>query len=330
MTLIIEDRHVREMISVGDAIEALRVAYLESVGGRIIEADRSNMILPNGFLRVMAAAWPERKLAGYKQFHRINGRVRYAYHLYDSSNGEQLAILDANHLTALRTGACGGLGADILARPDANVVGIVGSGAEARSQLAGVLAVRPVEKIKVFSRTAERRRRFCEEVTAEFGIEATPCDDAPSALAGAEIIIVATATGSAGPAFFGEWLDHPGVHINSIGSTLPSQRELDEEVWRRVDQVVIDAALLLDESGDAIAARKKGTIDPERVALLGDLVARKVPGRVRDDDLTMYKSVGSALQDLAVAAWVYERAKSDADRFQRMPDFQSVTVVGGL
>ncbi len=329
MTLIIEEHHARRLISMPEAMAALAATYVEDADGGIVEAARSNLILPAGFLRIMAAAAPGRGLAGYKEFHRFHGQVRYAFHLIDTETGEPLAVLDAGFLTLLRTGACGGLGIDRLARPEARVLGVVGSGAEARSQVAAALAVRPFETVRVFSRTAERRERFCAELRDTHDVDAVPCADPADALRGVDVILVATATGGSGPAFFGEWLDHPGVHINSIGSTLPSQRELDEHVWSRCDRVVIDAELLLDESGDAIAAQAAGTLDRTRVALLRDVIARRVPGRTDPAQVTLYKSVGSALQDLAVAALVYERALADGGDYERLSDFQSVAVVSG-
>ena len=330
MALIIEDHHARNLITMPEAIAALTETYLEDAAGGIIEAARSNLMLPNGgFLRLMAASAPGRELAGYKEFHRVHGRVRYAYHLIDTNSGEPLAVLDANFLTLLRTGACGGLGVDLLARPDARVLGVVGSGAEARSQVVGVLAVRDIERVQVFSRTAERRESFCADIREIHDVEAVAYDDPAEALEGVDIIVVATATGGTGPAFLGEWLDHPGVHINSIGSTLPSQREIDEHVWNRCHHVVIDAALLLDESGDALAAQAAGTLDRERVTLLRDVVSGTVPGRTDPSQVTLYKSVGSALQDLAVAAWVYGRAQAEGGDFVQLHDFQSVAVVTG-
>ena len=324
MAPIIDASQVRRLVTMSDAIAALRETYAAFAGGQVLEAPRSNLMLPNGFLRLMAAAWPERGVAGYKEFHRFNGQVRYTYHLFDAEDGETLAILDANHLTALRTGACGGLAADLMAAPGATVLGVIGSGAEARSQIAAIRAVRPIERVQVFSRRADRREGLCAELE---DVDAVPCDDPRDALAGAEIIAVATNTGRTGPAFAGEWLDTPGVHVNSIGSTLPAQREIDAEVWARCDRIVIDAQLLLDESGDAIAAREAGTLAEEKVALLGDVVAGRAAGRADASQRTLYKSVGSGIQDLALAILAYERARPIADELPSVPDFHTVSVM---
>jgi alanine dehydrogenase len=324
---IIDDTTVRRLLTMPDAIDALRETYAAFARGDVLEAERSNLIVPPaGFLRIMAAAWPERELAGYKEFHRFNGQVRYTYHLFDTTAGEPLAILDAYHLTALRTGACGGLAAELVSDPSATTLGVIGSGAEARSQIAAIRAVRPIERIQVYSRTAERRERLCDELG---DVEAVPMSEPAQALAGAAIVVVATNTGSTGPALLGEWLDAPGVHVNSIGSTLPHQREIDPEVWARSDRIVIDAAVLLAESGDAIAARAAGTLDEDRISLLGDVVAGTEPGRVHEGERTLYKSVGSAIQDLSLAIRAYERARPHADTLPSVPDFHSVAVMDG-
>ena len=327
MSLIIDDDAVRKTITMADAIAALRVAYGAFSAGDIVESPRVNLMTPTGFLRLMAASWPKQKLLGYKEFHRCNGLVRYAYHLYDMDTGEPLAIIDANHLTALRTGACGGLAADLLAAKDADVLAVIGTGSEARSQVEAVCAVRDIRRVQAFGRDEQRRALFCDEIADRHHVEAVPMTDGRSALDGAQVIAVATNTGTTGPAFFGDWIgDHP-VHINSIGSTIPRQREIDAHVWDHVERIVIDAALLLEESGDALEARRHGTIDESKIALLGDVIAGTSDGRTDPSQRTLYKSVGSALQDLAVAALVYRQVITDERPTPELAQFQKIATM---
>jgi ornithine cyclodeaminase/alanine dehydrogenase len=158
-------------------------------------------------------------------------------------------------------------------------------------------------------------------------VEAVPMPDGRSTIEGAHVVAVATNTGTTGPAFFGDWIgDHP-VHINSIGSTIPRQREIDERVWDHVERIVIDAALLLEESGDAIAARRLGTIDVSRVVLLGDVITGTSEGRTDPSQRTLYKSVGSALQDLAVAAFVYRQVSSGNAPLPELAPFQKIATM---
>jgi alanine dehydrogenase len=233
MSLVIEDGLAKSVFGMTDAIAAMRNAYGAFSRGEILESSRVNVLYPKAFLRLMAAAWPSRKLAGYKVLHRANGHAGATYHLYEMETASLVAMIDAGHLTAVRTGACGGLAADLMAAPDAEVLGVIGTGNEARAQVEAICAVRPIRRLQAFGRDPQRRETFCREMADRFGLEAAAAPDGPSALKGAQIIAVATNTGAAGPAFFGDWIgDHP-VHINSIGSTLPIQRELDERVWSR-------------------------------------------------------------------------------------------------
>jgi alanine dehydrogenase len=325
VTLIIDDDTVQRAIDMPAAVRELRCAYSSFAAGDIIEADRINLGLPTGFLRLMAAAWPARGVAGYKEFHRCNGQVRYTYHLIDPESGENLAMIDANHLTALRTGACGGLAADLLSRKDSRVLGVIGAGSEARSQITAIRAVRPIGSVAVFSPRPERRESLAAELRAE-GLDATAVTEPAAAVAGADIVAVATNTGRRGPAFSGSWLTRPGVHVNSVGSTLPSQRELDEHTWSAVDRIVLDSAQLLHESGDAIAADEAGTLDRTRITLLGDVVAG--PGTARaDGERTLYKSAGSALQDLAIAQAVYRLVEGEPLGLTVVPAYHRIQVI---
>ena len=324
MCLIIDDARARAALSMADTIAAMRDVYAAHSRGEIEESPRANLIIPKGFLRLMAAAWPNRKLAGYKELHRSNGYAGASYHLFDLEAAKLLAIMDASYITAVRTGACGGVAADLLAAHDADVLGVIGTGKEARAQVEAICSVRDIRRIQAFGRDPERRAAFCTEMSDRFQLDAVPMPDGPSALAGAQVVAVATNTGTTGPAFFGDWIeDHP-VHINSIGSTLPRQREIDEHVWSRVDRIVIDAQLLLEESGDAIEAQRQGTLDGSKVALLGDVITGASKGRSDPAQRTLYKSVGSALQDLATAALIYEKVRDSDQACPQMPSFLKV------
>ena len=189
------------------------------------------------------------------------------------------------------------------------MVGVLGSGESAASQLDGAVAVRPVASAKVFSRSADNRERFAEEMAGRHGIAVTAVDHPEKAVGDVELLLVATDTGGAGPALLGEWLQ-PGVHINSIGSTLPAQREVDERTFDLADRIIVDTIGVLRDSGDAIAAREAGTFHEDRVIELADLVGGGGLG-IRDPSaITLYKSIGTAIQDVAVALWVYEQAQA--------------------
>lgn len=327
MAVIIDHELAPSLISMPEAIDALGEAYRQLAEGHAVETDRSNLILPHGWLRTMAAALLDEGVVGYKEFHRFHGRSRMTYHLFDAETGEQLALLDARYLTALRTGACGGLAARLLAPSGASVLGVIGSGAEARTQVQAILTVCPIQEVRVFSRTAERREGFCHELRESCeGLDVMAVDGPDLAIAGSDILIVATNTAGSGPSMRGVWLPDEPLLVNSIGSTLPDQRELDADVWERARRVVIDAGALLEESGDAIAARAAGTLHPERITTLADLVGTSTP-LADGGGVTLYKSAGSALQDVAVAARMYRNACALGDDLPVLDEFQSVRTV---
>jgi ornithine cyclodeaminase/alanine dehydrogenase len=330
MPLALTEREIRQSITMADAIAAIEEACREQAAGQALYAERVNMRVPNGWMRLMPAALLTSGVMGYKEFHLTQSverpeslaHVRYAFHLFDYHRGHQLAMLDANYLTAIRTGAASGAATKYMAPPDARRVGVIGSGAEARSQLEAVAAVRPVEQVTVYSRSPERRERFAREMSALLGCAVVPVNQPERTIADADILIVATNTAGGGPALFGRWL-RPGLHVISIGSTLPTQREIDPEVWSAADRIVVDTRRLLSESGDGIAAVEAGAVTPEAVIELQDVVAGKAAGRGSAAETTLYKSVGTALQDVAVAHRAYQAARARG-LGRELPDFASV------
>lgn len=298
-----------------DAIDAIALGCKMSVADGIVVGERQNLRFPGGWIRLMPAAMPQSGVFGYKEFHLVadtehhepRARVRYFVHLFDINDGRPLAVIDANYLTALRTGAAAAVATTRMARAESATLAVIGSGGEARTQVDGALSVLPVSSIRVFSRKAEGRERFASELADHSGLQARAVPDPQTAIRGANVVIAATLTDGE-PAVLGEWLE-PGQHVTSIGSTMPEQREIDPEVWRRAAHTVVDTRQALVESGDAIHAARAGAIDEASVGELADLVAGRIQGRTSQDDITLYKSVGSGMQDLVVAELAYRRAK---------------------
>lgn len=236
--------------------------------------------------------------------------VRYLIALYDVAGGELLALVDAAYLTAARTGATTGVATRYLAPEDATSVGVIGSGLEARTNLEAVATVRPLKEARVYSPTESHRARFAEEMTSRLTIAVEPTTCPEAAVEDAHVVIVATNTARARDpiAYRGAWL-RPGQHVNSIGSTGGGLREIDPETFRRAEQIVVDSRVQVeDESDDVHAAREAGVYEPERVSVLKDWVSGS---RAREGGsvTTLFKSVGTAVQDLAAAAAVYREAK---------------------
>jgi alanine dehydrogenase len=323
MPLLLSDEDVRSLATMRGAIDALAEAFADEATGEVVVGHRANLMLPTGWIRLAAAALPKKGVLGYKEFHLTAGHgVRYAIQLYDYETGYLLALIDGNHITALRTGATGGVALEHLAPNEVETVGVIGSGGEARTQLEAFVAVCKAKRGVVFSPDRVRRQRFCDEMEQVAGFELRPTEAPEEVAEEADVLLVATYTRQAGPALNGNLL-HSGMHINSIGSTLPVQREIDEQTWAVADLIVLDTPALLEESGDAIAARAAGTIDDVKVVQLYDVVAGRVPGRTDGSQTTLFKSVGTPLQDIVTAAYVYEAAcRNGVGR--RIDDYQSL------
>jgi len=333
VALVLSSDEVHKCVSMSDAIAAIEDMCRAQAAGTAIGGERLNLRLPNGWMRLMPGALVESGVVGYKEFHltRIadtEAHVRYAYHLFDYESGEPLAMMDAEYLTFVRTAAASGAAIKRLAREDAATLGVIGSGSEARSHVEAAAAVRRIRRGRVFSRDAGRRQRFAAEMSKQFGIDMVAVDRQEKAVEGVDILLVATNTAGKGPALAAQSLKNTtkGLHINSIGSTLPTQRELEPGVWSFADRIVLDSRRLLTESGDAIAATQAGTIDQAKLAELHEVVAGTARGRSSRDETTLYKSIGHGLQDVAVAHLAYRQALAHG-KGRKVQGFQSVKTV---
>jgi alanine dehydrogenase len=227
--------------------------------------------------------------------------------LHDAATGAPVALMDAEYLTAVRTGAASGLATQTLARPDACVVTMFGTGAQAGSQLEAVCAVRPIRQIYVVSRTGQRDAAFAEAMTARLDLPVTPTTDRRAAVAAADIIC--TATNSRDPVFDGAWV-RLGTHINAVGAYTRTMRELDAKTVARSRVIVDYRPAAAAEAGDILLAQGDGVIGPDHIAgSLGDVLVGSVPGRTSPEEITLFKSVGLAVQDATVAALVYSAAR---------------------
>ncbi|MGW2317448.1 ornithine cyclodeaminase family protein [Streptomyces sp. NPDC001680] len=305
MAIILTNDDVRKATDIKGVLGALDEAYRDEYAGKTAITERVNLRFEAGWLRLMAAALPGLGVVGYKEFHLVGSTVRFQVNLFDIHTGEFLAAVDGNYLTVLRTASTAALAAARLA-PKASVVGIIGSGAEARMQATVLSQLLEIERMTVHSPRRERRDLFAEELSGRLGVEIEPCAEGAKAVADADLIMVATNTGGRGPAFFADWIPET-AHISSTGSTLPEERELEAEVWRTPELIVVDRLQALEESGDAITAVRTGALDPGRVITLAELCGR--PPAENLPRRTLFKSVGSPLQDVAVAAYAYRSAQ---------------------
>ena len=308
MTLLIDDEQVRASADMPRLIDAIEDVLIEEHDGHVIMPPRLNLMSANRFLRVMPAYLQRSGFLGYKSFHgSMSEGVRYVIVLIREADGEIIALIDAAYLTALRTGATSGVAARHLARENASNVGVIGSGLEADTNLTAVAAVRNLASARVYSRNPERRRAFARAASEKLGIEVHPVDAASAAVADSDIVIVATNTGMNGPvAYEGAWLE-PGQLIISIGATSPFLREVDAETFDRADEVVFDAPpeQVFEESGDLLAVSEETRQRLRRARTLPEVVAQG-PLDLRPGTTTLFKSVGTAAQDIAAARAIYD------------------------
>jgi len=239
--------------------------------------------------------------------------INAAFILVSPETGEPLALMEAGYLTALRTGAASGVATKYLAKPKTPVVAVFGAGVQARTQLEAVHTVRQIGRVQVFDPNPAAVESYIRDMTAvltdpdlEIVAAATP------AAATADADIVLTATTSTQPVFCGNTLK-PGVHINGVGSYTPQMREVDATTLQRADKIVVDSVpIALEEAGDLIIPLAAGQIDRSDIyGEIGEIAAGRKPGRESDAEITFFKAVGHAVQDLAVARLVYDRAGRD-------------------
>jgi ornithine cyclodeaminase len=225
--------------------------------------------------------------------------------LFEGEHGSPVALIDAIAITAIRTAAVSGLATRLLAREDAGDLAILGSGTQARSHLAAMHAVRPLRRIRAWSPHRERLDAFIQEA-AEIGSEVEAMDTARAAAEGADIIC--TVTAAASPVLEGAWLD-PGAHINAVGSSVAGNRELDSEAVRRARLFVDRRESARNEAGDYLIPLREGAIGEDHiVAEIGEIAAGMAEGRRSPEDITLFKSLGLAIEDLAAARWIHQQA----------------------
>jgi alanine dehydrogenase len=311
MTLILTNGEVMSSLDMAHLMAKLEDALRVEARDGVRSVPRINLDGDEGrFFRVMPVVVPELDIMGLKAFNRSSSNgVRYLIGLWSVQAGELLALIDASYLTAARTGAITGIATRAITAGNGAVgVGVIGSGLEARTNLEAICVGQAVSSVKAFSPNRERREHFAREMTEQLAVDVQSVDSAAEA-ADSEVVLVATNTGNGTGrvALQNAWL-RPRTHVSTIGSTMPSLREVDAQTFGRADFVVVDTVHAVSESGDLLDAVAHGCWDDGKVMELADLIAAGVPPRNGDAGLTVFKSVGTSLQDVVAAHAVYETA----------------------
>jgi len=227
--------------------------------------------------------------------------------LFSAETGELQAMMNASAVTAIRTAAVSGVATDLLAREDARELAIVGAGVQARTHLAAMSCVRSIERCRIASRTIEHARQLVDEMSDRFPFPLAAVETVAEALADADLIV--TATNAKEPVLKREWIS-PGVHLNVVGSSSPKSREVDTGTMAAAALFVDRRESTLNQAGDYLFAASEGAIGPDHIrAELGELLTGSKRGRTSPDEITLFKSLGLAVEDLAAAAYLYKKAK---------------------
>lgn len=308
MARFLTENDVKSLLTAEMAMAGVEAAQRELAEGRAIDIPRARTRLPQTALHILQGGLPAEGILGYKAYTSNRSGNRFKVYLFDAATGIMKAVIEADYLGMMRTGAASGVAAKWLARPDATVAGVFGSGWQAEGHVLAMCAALPLARVKVFSRKADKLQAFCARLSASTGVAVEPAESAEDAVRGSDI--VGTVTTSAQPLFDADWLDE-GTHINAAGSNALIRQELSEATIRRCDLVTVDSVpTALAEAGDLLPLLEKGRLHSRQLIELGDVIVGRHPGRRSAGQITLFESQGLAIQDLAVAARVLAAAEA--------------------
>ena len=308
MIRYLTEKDVQQLLTMPLAISLVEEALKARAEGRATDIPRVRTRVPQGTLHVLQAAAQDLNRIGYKAYYTSSSGTRFHVHLYDMEKGPLDAMVEANTLGIMRTGAATGVATRYLAREDASIVAMIGAGRQAVGQLDAVCQVRKIREVRVWSRTPERSRKFCQAMSGRLRIDVQTAETVAEAVREAHIINVITK--AAEPVLLGQWLE-PGQHINAAGSNSLIRRELDEAAIRRCDYITVDArGTARNECGDLLPAVEKGLLDWETLTEIGDVISGRAPGRTSREQITLYESHGMGIQDLYVAERLVQMSRS--------------------
>lgn len=286
-----------------ECVRLMQETFEALANGEALNQPRRRLFVPTGaVLHSMAGAVGPYFGTKWYSVHLRHG-AHFFFMLFDAATAQPLALMEANYLGQIRTGAASGYATHLLSRPDSAAIGVVGSGFQARSQVEAILEVRSIEKLFVYSRNEARREAFAEDVSRTFGLPATAMGSAEEAVSRADIVV--TATHSKEPVIESEWIQD-GTHINAMGSNNAQRRELPADLISRARWIAVDSIEQAKiEAGDLLLAWQEQDWQTERLKELKD-----VAGLNRDEnDITIFKSIGLGVEDVAAGAFVYEKAR---------------------
>ncbi len=307
MALYLTEADVRQILTMPMAIDLVEISFRRLAASSATNHSRQRLHVPGKtILNYMAAADSEGGYLGLKIYSIAKGSARFIIPLISAETGDMAALIEADYLGQIRTGAASGVATKFLARPDSRTAAIIGTGSQARTQLEAVACVRDLQRVRAYSRDPQHRERFAMEMSARIGVAVNPVATAEKAVRGADVIC--TATTSARPVVEGRWIER-GAHINAIGINVAHKSEIDADTVNHADIIAADSPeQSRRESGDLINAFGDDASKWARVRELAQVVSGKIPGRASPDQITLFKSNGIAIEDVVTAGRVYEIA----------------------
>jgi len=331
MVLVLKNEQIKGLVPMSEEIEVIEQAFRELGEGVAMNSPRARLRVPwkeaggqyyfnnimglvpgmkSMALRIDSSFSKEVQFAGSQRRIYPGDFVGLVF-LFDMDTCELLAIMDDHVISTMRVGATSGVATKYLAKKDAKIMGLLGSGEQARTQLTAALAVRPLKQVKVFSPTPENRKKFAREMSAQCNIEVIPVASAQEAIRGSDIVTAATNTVE--PVVQGRWLEE-GAHVNSIvgGDGYLPRRELDDETIKRAGLIVVGykPQIFIDRQAEFAERLDRGMVKPEDLHELGELLTGKCRGRKNETEITLFKNnTGMGIQFAATARKIYEKAR---------------------
>lgn len=306
--LLLTEDDVRQLLTMEMALDAVAEGLRKHALDEAQNIPRSRCQTDHAMLHVLSGSAKTLGVMGYKAYTTTRKGSNFHVGLFDGRSGALTALIQADYLGQMRTGAASGVATQFMALPEAQEVGVFGSGKQARTQLEAICLVRKVRRVQVFSPNEERRRNFARDMSEKCKVEVEPVPRPEMAAQDKDIVI--TATSSREPVLMGNWLSE-GTHLNVIGSNFLGKAEVDAVAVRRCGSIVVDSKdQARIEAGDFVQALEDGSIHWSDIHELGQVIVGRYPGRAHAEDVTLFKSLGIAVEDIAVAGRVVAKAQA--------------------
>lgn len=308
--IYINEETAASILNMDKAIELTEESFKSYAEGKAFSMVRQRMRIRKGALHMLPGAVPYKNVIGYKAYTSFRAGLIFKVHLYDAETGSPLAIVDANEIGRLRTGAATGIATKYMAKKDSKTAFVFGGGYQAEAQLEAVAKTSNINKAYVATRSEESAVKFAEKMSKMLNINVEPSKNIESDLRNSDIII--TITTSVKPLFDNSWLSENGVHINAAGSNALIRAEIPEKTVENAEVLAVDSKeVAAVEGGDILPSLEKGRIHWNEISELGEIVAGYRKGRITENGITVFESHGMGLQDIMCAEYIYRTAVSN-------------------